>query len=139
MTVVWPDVLAPTGEPLFASGLHYGSDIVFARPAGGGFKLVFEHHGAPPVESAVLPRTPGPARVEIRLPSCERGEESFGRYASGDVIVRLDGAEVVRTRQACTGFEPGSEAIGRNPFGTTCAPEFRGWILDAQWLADAGK
>ena len=29
----------------------------------------------------------------------------------------------------------GEEQIGRNPFGTTCAPEFRGWIYDARWSA----
>jgi hypothetical protein len=134
LRIVLPDQLDSRGEPLFAAGAHYGSDIVFVRPADRGFKLVFEHYGSPQVESAVLPLERRDRRVDLVLPSCRRGQEEFGAYVTGDVIVRIDGTEVLRTRQACFGFAPGSEMIGRNPFGTTCGPVFRGWVLDATWV-----
>jgi hypothetical protein len=134
LQAVLPDELEEDGEPLFAAGVHYGSDMVFVRPANGGFKLVFEHYGIPQVESAVLPLTRGVHDIEIVLPSCRRGAQEFGTYASGDVVVRVAGAEVMRTRQSCYGFQPGSEQIGQNPFGTTCAGKFRGWVLAAEWV-----
>lgn len=136
MRIVMPDELDANGEPLFAVGAHYGSDIIFVRPANGGFKLVFEHYGTPQVESAVQRLQGRQCTIELILPSCRRGEEAFGAYASGDVVARIDGTEVLRTRQACFGFPPGSETIGRNPFGTTCGPTFRGWIRDAAWVGE---
>jgi len=54
--------------------------------------------------------------------------------ATGEVIVRLDGKEVMRTWQVAYPFPWGHERIGENPFGTTCAVRFRGWITDARWV-----
>jgi hypothetical protein len=136
LRVVLPDDLAAEGEPLFAAGAHYGSDMVFARATNGGFKLVFEHYGSPQVESPVLSLTRDTHTIDVVLPSCARGEKEFGDYVTGDVIVRIDGTEVIRTRQPCYGFPPGTERIGQNPFGTTCGPTFRGWLFEARWVDD---
>ena len=135
LTMVVPDTLAPEGEPLFAAGAHYQSDMVFVRPSPGGFVFVFDHYGSPQTVSAVLPLFSARCVVEIALPSCARGENNFGEATTGDVVIRSDGREVLRSRQTCHAFSPGSELIGRNLFGTTCAPEFRGWLLEARWVA----
>jgi hypothetical protein len=71
--------------------------------------------------------------LEITLPSCAAA--AFGVGGKGDVVVRVDGQEVLRTRSDTHGFGAGSEAIGRNPFGPAPVREFRGWILDARWEA----
>lgn len=128
----FPDQLAAEGEPLYAAGALYGSDIVFVRPAGGGVKFVFEKYGQPQVESEPIALASGDQIVELDLPSFNAA--SFGSDAIGDVVIRLNGAEVLRTRQYTYAFPAGSEAIGRNPFYTTCAAEFRGWVLDAKWV-----
>jgi hypothetical protein len=135
LELVLPATLAPEGEPLFAAGGHFQSDLVAVRPAAGGFSFVFEHYGAPPVASAVLPLTSAQRRVEIELPSFAPGDDSFGKPKSGDVVIRLDGREVLRATQLCHAFDPGTEMVGRNFFGGACATEFRGWLLDAHWSA----
>ncbi len=132
LEVILPDELAPRGEPLYAAGAIYGSDILYLRAAAGGLKFVFEKYGAPAVESEVVRIGGGRHTIELRLPSFQ--PEKFGFDAIGDVAVRVDGTEVFRTHQVCYAFPSGSEQIGRNPFGTTCAPEFRGWIVDARWV-----
>jgi hypothetical protein len=48
--------------------------------------------------------------------------------------VRVDGREVLRSRQVAYPFARGTEQIGRNMFGTTCGTHFRGWILEARWV-----
>ncbi len=135
LTIVVPDALAPEGEPLFAAGAHYQSDMVFVRATPGGFVFVFDHYGSPQIVSAVLPLSAPSRVVEIDLPSCAPGEKNFGEAKSGEVVIWSDGREVLRSRQACHAFVPGTELVGRNLFGTTCAPEFRGWLLDARWVA----
>ncbi|MDO8543035.1 MAG: hypothetical protein Q7S40_21530 [Opitutaceae bacterium] len=134
MRVIMPDQLAPDGEPLYSAGALYGSDIVFMRQTSRGVAFVFEKYGAGPVESAPVPLAGREHVIELLLPSFQ--PEKFGFDAIGDVIVRVDGREVMRTRQVCYAFPAGSEQIGRNPFGTTCAPEFRGWILEAKWVKE---
>jgi hypothetical protein len=133
MRVLLPDRLHEEGEPLFAAGAHYRSSILFVRAAeGGGVKFVYENYATCVVESEVVQ----PARegnvIEIELPAF--APEKFGREATGDVLVRVDGREVMRTRQVCFEFGWGDEAIGANPFGTTCGPQFRGWLQDVQWV-----
>jgi hypothetical protein len=133
MRVLLPDRLHEEGEPLFAAGAHYRSSILFVRAAeGGGVKFVYENYATCVVESEVVQ----PARegnvIEIELPVF--APEKFGREATGDVLVRVDGREVMRTRQVCFEFGWGDEAIGANPFGTTCGPQFRGWLQDVQWV-----
>jgi hypothetical protein len=135
LRVFLPTSLLPEGEPLFALGEHYASDILFLRPAEGGFRVAFEHFGMPPVESPVLPLIGGEHLLEVVLPSCRRGEAEFGAQSTGEVAVRFGGATVLRApQQMCYGFSPGSEVVGRNPFGTTCGTAFRGWLLEARWL-----
>jgi hypothetical protein len=126
--------LAHNGEPLFAAGALYGSDILFVRDAGdGAVKFVFDHFEVLRHESAPLQLPPGSVHtIEITLPSCPVGD-AFGRAASGEVTVRLNGVEVLRGNTPCHGFIPGNESIGANPFGTTCGRAFRGWLIEARW------
>jgi hypothetical protein len=133
LRVVLPRPLSPAGEPLFSAGVHYGSDMLFVRPVAGGFKIVFEHFGAQQIESAVLPHTSGTHDIELVLASFGDAKKDFG-FATGEVIVRLDGVEILRGRYPCYTFPEGNEKIGRNPFGTTCGPRFRGWIVSAEWV-----
>ena len=133
MRVVLPPRLQATGEPLFAGGAHYRSSIVFVRAVEGGVKFVYENYGGETVESQVLTPNPAGHAVELELPTFR--PEAYGEEHTGDVIIRVDGHEVVRTVQVAYPFAWGNEAIGRNPFGTTCASAFRGWILDAKWSA----
>lgn len=128
----FPPQLAPEGEPLYAAGALYGSDIIFVRPVAHGVKFVFEKYGQPQVESDPIALAAGDQVVELDLPSFNPA--NFGSDAVGDVVIRLNGAEVLRTRQYTYAFPAGSEAIARNPFYTTCAAEFRGWVLDAKWV-----
>jgi hypothetical protein len=132
MRVVVPDRLHEEGEPLFAVGAHYRSSILFVRAAEGGVKFVYENHATCVVESALVQPSQEGNTLELELPAFR--PDAFGREATGDVIVRVDGREVLRTRQVCYDFYPGKEAIGFNPFGTACAPQFRGWLLDVQWV-----
>jgi hypothetical protein len=133
LELILPDAVRPEGEPLLALGAHYASDILWVRPAPGGVRFVFTHHGAPPVESLVVLAAAGLRVVEIESPSFWREGKELGLSSTGDVIVRLDGQEIIRARQTTADFFPGTERIGRNPFGTDCGPEFRGWILNAEW------
>jgi hypothetical protein len=133
MRVVFPQRMREAGEPLFATGAHYRSSIIFVQPAAGGMKFVFENYTQPRVESPVVRPDPRGHMVELEMPSFR--PEAFGEEAEGDVVVRLDGRELMRTRQVAYPSPWGDEQIGRNPFGTTCEAEFRGWILDARWSA----
>jgi hypothetical protein len=72
--------------------------------------------------------------VEIEMASFL--PDAYGIEATGDVVVRLDGREMMRTRQVAYPFPWGDERIGHNPFGTTCAAYFRGWIYDARWMRE---
>lgn len=132
LRVRFPDRLAPEGEPLYAAGVLYGSDIIHVRNGTVGVKFIFEKWAATPVESQEVALLPGEQVIELDMPSFDPA--THGLAATGDVIIRVNGAEVLRTRQTCHALPPGSESIGRNPFDTTCASEFRGWILDAQWV-----
>lgn len=140
LDVVLPSALAPEGEPLFATGALYGSDLVFVRDAGAGeVTFVFEHFGAPMLASRPVHLAPWRRHiVEIDLPSCA-ADATFSHAATGDAIVCVDGVEVLRGRTDCFGFAAGNECAGRNPFGTTCAREFRGWLLDARWSGGAAQ
>jgi hypothetical protein len=131
MRVVLPSPLQEAGEPLFAGGAHYRSSIVFVRPAPGGVKFVYENYGGATVESDLITPSASGHFVELELPTFR--PHAFGEEHTGDVVVRVDGREVLRTHQVAYPFAWGDEAIGWNPFGTTCALAFRGWILDARW------
>jgi len=135
LRVVLPDTLATEGEPLFAAGALYGSDIVFVREAtGGAVTFHFEHFAKTHLVSEPIRVARNREQVvELVLPSCPAGE-AFGRATSGELIVRVNGVDVVRGRSECAEFAPGDERVGRNPFGTTCAPEFRGWLTEITWL-----
>jgi hypothetical protein len=74
--------------------------------------------------------------IEITLPSCP-ANETFSGAATGEVTLRVDGEEVLRGRSDCHAFAAGEERVGYNPFGTTCAREFRGWLLEARWTGTA--
>ena len=136
LRVILPPTLAPEGEPLLATGVLYGSDVLFIRDAGGGaIKFVFEHFGASAHESAPVRLAPGQVHTfEITVPSGVTGV-GFGSAATGEVKVRANGLEVLRATSACHGFGAGSEAVGRNPFGMTCARVFSGWVIEARWTS----
>ena len=137
MRVILPNKLHEEGEPLFAVGAHFRSSIVFVRAVEGGVKFVYENYANCLIESELVRPSPEGNTIEIELPAFD--PEKFGREATGDVRVRVDGREVLRTRQVCFEFGWGSEAIGLNPFGTTCSPAFRGWLLDVQWVRPASE
>ena len=42
--------------------------------------------------------------------------------------------ELLRTHQVAYPYAWGDERIGYNPFGTTCAAEFTGWIYEGRWV-----
>lgn len=132
LRVIFHDVLPEEGEPLFAAGAHYRSSIVFVQPAPGGLKFVFENYTLPRIESAVFQPHPDGHVVELEMASFN--PDAYGVEAEGDVVIRLDGREMMRTCQVGYPFPWGHERIGSNPFGTTCALEFRGWILDGVWV-----
>jgi hypothetical protein len=131
--LILPSTLHQAGEPLYASGAQYRSSIVFVRAAEGGVKFGYENFGGETVESELVRHKPDGYRVELILPNFR--PEAFGEEHTGDVILRIDGREVLRTRQVAYPSPWGDESYGRNPFGTTCAAEFRGWMLDARWSA----
>jgi hypothetical protein len=133
MRVVLPPRLQEKGEPLFACGAHYQSSIVFVREAEGGVKFVYDNYGGDSIESSLVVPHPAGNVLELELPNFR--PDAFGYERKGEVIIRVDGREILRTVQVAYSFAWGDEAIGRNPFGTTCAAAFRGWILDARWSA----
>ena len=134
LRVVLPVPLAPEGEPLFAAGARYGSDMVFVREASdGAVTFYFEHFpGSQLVSKPVRLAAAREHLIEITLPSCP-ADRTFSGAATGEVTVRVDGEEVLRGRSDCHAFAAGDERVGYNPFGTTCAREFRGWLLEARW------
>jgi hypothetical protein len=136
LRVMLPLTLAPEGEPLLALGVIYGSDVVFVRDAGAGAtKFVFEHFGGATHESAPVQLARGQVHtIEITLPSSVSGS-TFGNAATGEVRVRVNGSDVLRVTSECHSFRPSSEAVGSNPFGTTCARLFSGWLLEARWMS----
>lgn len=132
MRIVFPPKLPEQGEPIFAAGAHYRSSIVFVQPVEGGIKIVFENYSLPRIESDVIKPNPAGHFLELEMASFDPA--AYGVEATGDVVVRLDGKEVMRTWQVAYPFPWGHERIGENPFGTTCAAQFRGWITDARWI-----
>lgn len=133
MSLVLPHRLQAMGEPLFASGVHYESTILYVRPAPGGVVFVYHNYAHNGVESAVVPRSADPLAIELDLPIFR--PEAFGQQGRGDVILRVNGREVLRRVDVTYGFHPGEEQYGRNEFGTNCAAEFRGWMLNVRWSA----
>jgi hypothetical protein len=133
MRILFPGKLQENGEPIFATGAHYRSSIVFVEESGdGGMRFTFENYTFPRVHSPSF--RPNPAGHVLELEMASFNPDAFGDEATGDVVIRLDGRELMRTRQVAYPSPWGQEAIGVNPFGTTCALEFRGWIHDAVWL-----
>jgi hypothetical protein len=107
--------------------------VVVRTAAGGAVEFVFDHFNAPALVSAPIPVVAGrDYTIEIVLPHFAPGD-AYSRAATGDVRVRMDGAEVIRGRSECFPFAAGDEAIGRNPFGTGSARRFRGWVREARW------
>ena len=138
LRVMLPTKLEPAGEPLFATGVLYGSDLFYVRDAGdGAVAFHFDHFAKEHLASKPLRLAPGSEHViEITLPSCP-ANETFSGAATGEVTLRVDGEEVLRGRSECHAFAAGEERVGYNPFGTTCAREFRGWLLEARWTGTA--
>jgi hypothetical protein len=135
MRVMFPDTLHERGEPIFAAGAHYRSSIVFVESAAeGGLRFSFENYSVPRVHSPLFQPRPEGHVLELEMASFR--PDAFGVEAAGDVVIRLDGREMMRTRQVAYAFPWGDEHIGHNPFGTTCAADFRGWIYDARWSAE---
>lgn len=133
LRVVFPERIQEKGEPIFAAGAHYESSVVFVEAAANGqLRFVFENFAKPRVESE--PFRPDPAGHTVELEMASFDPAKLGEEATGDVVVRLDGREMMRTRQVAYHFPWGGEQIGRNPFGTTSAAEFRGWIYDVRWV-----
>ncbi len=113
LRLVLPATLAPEGEPWFAAGALYGSDMVFVRgAAAGGAEFRFEHFGAPHHVSAPVPLAPLTEHtIEIRQPSFRLGE-NFSRAGAGEVRVHVNGVEALRGRSDCYGFAAGDEVVG---------------------------
>jgi hypothetical protein len=131
MRVVLPGTMRPEGEPIFAAGAHYRSNILFVEPAPGGVKFTYERYTIPRVSSPGIPVKPGGHELEFVLPSFK--PEAYGHEASGDAVLRVDGVEVFRTPTVGYEFPWGHERLGNNPFGHTTGEHFRGWLLDVRW------
>jgi hypothetical protein len=132
MRIHFPDGMRGEGEPLFSSGSKRRSSILYVRPDEGGVRIGYQSHPHPRVESAVIrPERTGHV-VELEMPSFR--PDAYGWEGTGEVVVRLDGAEILRSTQVAHPFAWSSEQIGRNFFGWTCGPHFRGWIREAKWL-----
>jgi hypothetical protein len=134
MRVVFADSIHPKGEPIFAAGANFRSSIVFVEAVEGGLRFAFENYTFPRVHSPVFQPRPEGHMVELEMASFR--PEAYGIEATGDVVIRLDGKEMMRTRQIAYPFPFGDEHLGSNPFGTTCDPTFRGWLYDARWSAE---
>lgn len=130
--VVFPEPLQEAGEPLFAAGAHFRSNILAVETWGDGIRFAYENYSFPRVNSE--PFKPNPAGHWVELEMASFRPDDFGGEGTGDVVVRLDGKEMIRSRQEAYHFPWGHERIGWNPFGTTCAAEFRGWITEARWI-----
>ncbi len=131
MRVVLPGAIRPEGEPIFAAGAHYRSNILFVEPAPGGVKFTYERYTIPRVSSPVIAVKPGGHEVEFTLPSFNPA--AYGHEASGEVVLRVDGVDVFRAPTVGYEFPWGHERLGNNPFGHTTGEHFRGWLLDVRW------
>ena len=132
LRVHFPDQILQPGEPLVTAGAHFQYNFLFVEPAPGGIKLAFDTFGQPRVTSAVFRPSPGGHWLELDLPAFR--PDAYGQGGVGDVVVRLDGREVIRSRQPVWHFPEGWEALGDNPFGAVCRDVFRGWVLQARWV-----
>ncbi len=133
---VWPAPgMDELGEPLFAVGAHYRSTIVVMREVEGGYRFNYDNYGVSITQSELVPKKAGGYVVELELPNFR--PEKYGVEHTGDVVIRVDGREVLRTRQVAFEFPWGAESIASNPFGTTCGPEFRGWVREVRFVRPA--
>ena len=131
MRVVVPSVMRPEGEPIFAAGAHYRSNILFVEPAPGGVKFTYERYTIPRVSSPVVAGNPRGHEIEFSLPSFNPA--AYGHEAQGEAVLKIDGVEVFRTKTTGYEFPWGQERLGNNPFGHTTGEHFRGWLLDVRW------
>jgi hypothetical protein len=130
--VVLPDRMREAGEPIFAAGAHMRSNILFVEPAGSGMKFTYETYTQPRVFTPML--VPGERGHVVEFEMASLRPDRYGIEGTGDVVVRVDGREMIRTPAPAYHFAWGNEGVGRNPFGTTCGDAFRGWILEARWV-----
>src|SRR5215207_585833 len=111
MRVMFPDRLQEKGEPIFAAGAHYRSSIVFVEAVQGGLRFCFENYSLPRVHSPVFQPKPEGHAVELEMASFR--PDAYGVEATGDVVIRLDGKEMMRTQQVAYPFPWGHEQLGR--------------------------
>jgi len=120
---------AGTGAPLVVTGNAGEGDFAFVRYLDH-HTIVFglDHWGAPSQLSRPVPiRWGEPYEIEVDMGSLHRARESRNLF-----LVKLNGAEVIRTQSEFHRSAPGQVTIGRNVIGGgSCGPAFTGRILEA--------
>jgi hypothetical protein len=135
LRLVLPKELSSPGEPLVSLRARGAGDLLGVRAdAGGRVRFLFDHWGAPLVESAPVAMKPGRVYVvDIELPSL--ASATYGQLGRGELLVHLDGRQVLRATTECAGFQEQGFDIGRNPLGgTTFGASFTGTLLEWRWL-----
>jgi len=139
LRLIVPPGPAGASDPLLELGQRPGAaDLLSIQYCSeNSVRFRFDHWGSPLREGAPIRLQPVSVHVvEITAPSCDAA--SFGTARTGEIRVRLDGADALWVVGACAAFQPDSWQVGCNDMGaTTCRAAFTGWVLDARWIAAA--
>jgi len=134
MRLCLPDLPAGMAEPLLVLGRTNAADVLALRHVGGErWQLIFDHWAHPLREGPIVALNRGGwHEFRISVPSCRF--DAFGRETAGEVVVCVNGGEMLRVTSSLYAFGRNEVDMGRNKIGaTTCRPNYSGWILQTEW------
>ena len=123
-------------EPILITGIPGASDSINVIHYDGGFgRFVLDHSGALNQEGPTVGGLDSHALhdIEIVTPVFRLHREAR-RPARGTIIVRLDGAEVLRFESDLYPAPPAGAIVGANEIGGPGESRFLGAILSQRWV-----
>jgi hypothetical protein len=138
---VWiPREVPAQADPVLVVGKRGAGDMIgFKRQSADTARFVFDHWGAPLVESPIVRLEPERVHViDINMPSLL--QKTFGQASAGELVVHLNGEEVLRATGPFAPFLEQGFDVGKNPLGgTTFGLSVDGAIVDWAWVKPPGS
>lgn len=140
LRVIMPKGVKNAWIPLLCTGHTGAADTLsIDYMSRDEIQFRFDHWAAPLVMGPPVPVDENVGHdLEITYPSFAPAH--FGQPAHGDVVVRLDGKEVLRTTADTYGFVPNEFYLGENHARSTLDDYyFRGAFIQRDWVQKRGE